>query len=379
MWARAGMGSACVRAGERSSSEGQLKDADAVSVPIVQTNCYHFDSSEHVIAFHAGEYVSHRYGRYGSPTAKALEQKIARLDDAEACVVSASGMATATSMMLALVPPNGRVVMTSDCYHNTRKLVEHLVSMGTRLAVVEPGDYEALERELDVGADLFFTESPTNPLLRCVDVPRASALCRARGTLFCVDSTFATPINQQPLQLGADIVVHSLTKYLGGHNDVMGGSLSASAEIVDKVRKTHGLLGGVLEPQSAYLLLRGMKTLHVRVERQNETARALARALEKMDGVTAVHYPGLPSHPDHEVARTQMRGHGGVVSFEIDGGLHAAARFVDALQIPMRTASFGGVDSLVQQPTVRACICLLLRLARARRSPPAASQRRGAS
>jgi cystathionine gamma-synthase len=263
-------------------------------------------------------------------------------------------MNTATTLLLALVPSGGHIVTTTDCYRRTRQFIATVLpKMGITVSVLDPSDVAGIERALaEHDASLFFSESPTNPYLRVVDVPRVSDLCHASGALVVIDSTFATPIHQKALDLGADLVIHSGTKYLAGHNDVMAGALVGKKETVGEVRKLLGILGGVLDPHAAYLLIRGLKTLAVRVERQSATAFALARELERHRAVERVWYPGLESHPDHAVARQQMRGFGGVVSFEVRGDLQTASKFVDALSIPYIAPSLGGVESLVEQPTV---------------------------
>eukprot|EP00475_Leptophrys_vorax_P030600 TRINITY_DN46007_c0_g2_i1.p2 TRINITY_DN46007_c0_g2~~TRINITY_DN46007_c0_g2_i1.p2 ORF type:complete len:312 (-),score=10.05 TRINITY_DN46007_c0_g2_i1:393-1205(-) len=226
--------------------------------------------------------------------------------------------------------------------------------MGITTTVIDPADMAALEKALDEHeVSLFFSESPTNPYLRCIDVPLVAGMCRAKGALVVIDGTFATPINQRVLPLGADLVLHSGTKYLAGHNDVLAGTLSGSKELVQRVRALHNVLGGVVDPHAAYLILRGLKTLELRVQRQNSTAMALAQTLAAHPKVLRVHYPGLPCHPEHEIAVRQMaEGFGGVVSFEVDGDLARTSAFIDALVIPYIAPSLGGVESLVEQPTI---------------------------
>ena len=263
-------------------------------------------------------------------------------------------MCSATTMLLALVPAGGHIVVTTDCYRRTRQFIQTLLpKMGISTTVIDPADLGALaavlaEREVS----LFFSESPTNPYLRCVDVRAISALCRPKGCLVCVDSTFATPCNQRALALGADLVLHSATKYLAGHNDVLAGCVAGSSELVGRVRAMHNVLGGVIDPHAAYLVLRGLKTLSLRVARHNDNALRLAKVLEAHPMVARVHYPGLPSHPDHKVAVSQMSGFGGVVSFEIKGDLWTTAKFVDACRLPYIAPSLGGVESLIEQPTI---------------------------
>jgi cystathionine gamma-synthase len=224
--------------------------------------------------------------------------------------------------------------------------------MGVRCTVIDPADLAALERAVADGANLFFSESPTNPYLRVVDVAAIAERCRPRGTIVVIDSTLATPVNQQALALGADLVLHSVTKYLAGHTDVLAGALVGRESLIRQIRELHGVLGGVLDPHAAYLVLRGMKTLSLRVARANENAGVVARFLEQHDKIERVHYPGLPSHRDHAVAKRQMTGFGGMVSFEVRGGLEGASKLIDALRVPYIAPSMGGVESLVEQPTV---------------------------
>jgi len=263
-------------------------------------------------------------------------------------------MNSATTLLLALVPAGGHIVVTTDCYRRTRQFIQTLLpKMGISTTVIDPADLSALRRVLaERPVSLFFSESPTNPYLRCVDVRAIAALCRPLGCLVCIDSTFATPCNQRALALGADLVLHSATKYLAGHNDVLAGAVAGSGPLVARVRAMHAVLGGVLDPHAAYLLLRGLKTLSLRVARHNENALRLAQRLEGHPKVRRVHYPGLSSHPDHATARTQMSGFGGVISFEIEGDLWATGKFIDACRLPYIAPSLGGVESLIEQPAI---------------------------
>ncbi|XP_019083820.1 PREDICTED: cystathionine gamma-synthase 1, chloroplastic-like [Camelina sativa] len=283
-----------------------------------------------------------------------LEKKISALEGAESTLVMASGMCATTVMLFALVPPNGHIVTSTDCYRKTKIFMEtFLPKLGITVIVIDPADTPGLEDAVNKHeVSLFFTESPTNPFLRCVDIELVSKICHKRGTLVCIDGTFATPLNQKPLALGADLVVHSATKYIGGHNDVLGGCVSGSMELVSEVRNLHHVLGGTLNPNAAYLLIRGMKTIHLRVKQQNLTALRMAQILETHPKVSHVYYPGLPSHPEHHIAKRQMTGFGGVVSFEIDGDRETTIKFVDSLKIPYIAPSFGGCESIVDQPAI---------------------------
>ena len=347
---KTGASTRAVHGGERA---GRPRVSDSLSTPIVQTATFWFRDTQELIDYQEGRYASFEYGRYGNPTVRALEQKLAELEDGADCLVSASGMNSITTLLLTLVPQGGHVVTTHDCYRRTRQFMRTVMpKMGVRASVIDPEDMAGLESALRDGATLFFSESPTNPYLRVVDIGRASALCRARGAISVIDSTFATPINQRALVLGADVVLHSGTKYIAGHNDVMCGVLVGRRELIQPIRDLHGILGGVVDPHAAWLVLRGAKTLALRVERANHNARALAGFLEAHPKIERVHYPGLASHPDHAIARAQMSGFGGVVSFEVRGTLETASKFVDALRLPYIAPSLGGTESLVEQPTV---------------------------
>jgi cystathionine gamma-synthase len=335
--------------------EPRKRALDAVTQPIVCTSTYAFDDTAEIRSHFEGRITREEYGRYGNPTVRAAERKIAELDGAEDCLLFASGMAAATTALLALLKSGQHVVMTSDCYRRTRQFVaKTLPRYGIEHTFVEPGDDEALETAIRPGKTrLILAESPSNPYLRVADLPRLVAIRdRHPGVKILIDSTFATPINQRPLEIGVDLVLHSATKYLGGHNDLLAGSLSGNEALIAGLRDLRGVLGGILDPHAAYLLLRGAKTLDLRVKRQNETAHRVAAWLEAHARVDRVFYPGLPSHPDHAVAVRLMSGFGGVVSFLVKGDLDAASRFIDATRLPIIAPSLGGVESLIEQPAL---------------------------
>ncbi len=345
-----GTSTRAVHGGER---EGRPRVSDALTTPIVQTATYWCRDTQEVIDYQEGRYRSFEYGRYGNPTVRTAEAKLCELEGAEACLISASGMNSITTLLLALLPRDGRIVTTRDCYRRTRQFIGSLLpKLGVEATVIDPADIGALESALSAGATLFFSESPTNPYLRVVDIPRVSELCHANGAVMVIDATFASPVNQQPLSLGADLVLHSGTKYLAGHNDVMAGALLGSEAQVAPIRELQGIMGGIIDPHAAYMLLRGTKTLALRVQRSNQNAEQLASFLERHHAIERVHYPGLQSHPDHEIAVAQMSGFGGVVSFQVRGSLESASKFIDALRIPYIAPSLGGTESLVEQPTV---------------------------
>ncbi|KAL8217812.1 hypothetical protein R6Q57_021185 [Mikania cordata] len=346
-----GDGSVAIHAGERL---GRGIVTDAITTPVVNTSAYFFKKTIDLIDFKEKRQVSFEYGRYGNPTTEVLEKKISQLEGAESTLILASGMCASTVMLLALVPAGGHIITTTDCYRKTRIFIEtFLPKMGITASVIDPADVAGLEHALDNHkVSLFFTESPTNPFLRCVDIELVSKLCHAKGAVVCIDGTFATPLNQKALALGADIILHSATKYLGGHNDVLAGCVSGSTEIISQIRNVHHVLGGTLNPNAAYLIIRGMKTLKLRVQQQNSTAQRMAELLEAHPKVKHVYYPGLKSHPEHELAKKQMTGFGGVVSFEVDGDLTTTIKFVDSLKIPYIAPSFGGCESIVDQPAI---------------------------
>jgi cystathionine gamma-synthase len=294
------------------------------------------------------------YGRYGNPTVAAVESRLAALDGGEDAVLYASGMSAVTSVLLSVLPTGAHVVMTDDCYRRTRQFcMTFLKRFAIETTVVPMGDYAALEAAIIPKKTRFIiSESPTNPYLRIADLEQLARLGKDYRVLTLIDSTFATPLNQRPLEWGIDLVVHSATKYLSGHNDLMAGVVVGRADRIKALRDARGVLGGVVDPQNAYLLDRGIKTLGVRVTQQNRTALAVAQFLEAHSRIERVWYPGLASHPDHLTATAQMNGFGGVVSFEVAGDLKATSKFIDRLRIPYIAPSLGGVESLIEQPAL---------------------------
>ncbi|MCG8592151.1 MAG: aminotransferase class I/II-fold pyridoxal phosphate-dependent enzyme, partial [Proteobacteria bacterium] len=316
-----------------------------------QTSTFWFKNSQEVMDYHEGRTDREDYGRYGNPTWRAVERKLAQLEGGEETVLFASGMAAATTTFLALVPQGGHIIVTSDCYRRTRQFFrQYLTKLGVEVSVIEPADPKRFEQAIRDDTVLFFTESPTNPYLRVIDVDKVVRIARARGVKVMVDTTFASPVNHRPLLQGADYVIHSATKYLAGHNDLLAGAVVGSAEAIAPIREAVGVLGAILDSHAAWLLLRGLKTLALRVARHNENGLEVARWLEAHPKVRRVFYPGLPSHPDFETARAQMDGFGGVVTFELETDLEGAMRFVDAARLPYQAPSLGGVESLIELP-----------------------------
>ncbi len=292
------------------------------------------------------------YGRYGNPTVRELENRVAALEGADDALAFASGMAAVTSTLFALTKAGDHVVLFNDCYRRTRQFVtQTLTRFGVEQTMIPPGDLAALSAALRPNTRCVVTESPTNPYLHCVDLEQVASIVRRHGRArTLVDSTFATPVNCRPLRFGIDLVVHSATKYLSGHNDVLGGIVAGPQHLISLLREARGVLGGVLDPHAAFLIARGIKTLNLRVERQNRTAHAVALELERHPRIKRVFYPALESHTSHGVARGQMRGYGGVVSFIVEGGRSAAAAVVDACRLAKIAPSLGGVETLIEQP-----------------------------
>jgi cystathionine gamma-synthase len=326
---------------------------DSLTLPIIQTATYTFKNTAELVAYMEGHREREEYGRYGNPTVRVLEERVAALEGAEDAAAFSSGMAAVTSAIFALVGQGGHVVLFNDCYRRTRQFVTtFLARFGVRHTLVPSADLVALEAAIEKDTKLVISEAPTNPYLAVVDLPRLAEICRERRVKTLIDSTFATPVNLQPAALGIDLIVHSATKYLSGHNDVLAGVLAGKAGLVSLVRDVRHILGGTCDPHAAYLVHRGIKTLALRVHHQNASAQALAEALERHDQVARVYYPGLESHPSHKTATSIMRGFGGVVTFELKGDLASTGRFIDALKIPRIAASLGGVESLVEQPAL---------------------------
>jgi len=337
------------------AGEKRVKPHHAITTPIVQTSTYTFENTRDLVDYMEArlwgdEIEREEYGRYGNPTIAAVEAKLANLDSGEAACLFSSGMAAVTTTLLSLLSAGSHVIMTDDCYRRTRQFVtKFLARYGVEATQVPMGDYEAMEAAIRPHTKVILSESPTNPYLRVLDLKKLVAIAKKHNLKTIVDSTFATPINQRPLEFGVDFVVHSATKYLGGHNDLLAGVVIGSNYMISAIREMRGILGDVSDPQTAYLLLRGLKTLELRVQRQNETADQIAHFLAKHPAVRRVYYPGLISHPDYEVAIEQMSGFGGVVSFELETDLEGTGHFIDQLQIPYIGPSLGGVESLVEQ------------------------------
>lgn len=339
------------------AGDARHKPYDAVPTPLVQTATYTFRDSAEIVDFTEGRHPDAErgeYGRYGNPTVRAIELRLAALEGTEDAALFTSGMSALTTAVLALVRGGQHVVLFRDCYRMTLEFTtDVLARFGVAHTLLAAGDVAALPDAIRPETRLVLSESPTNPYLSCIDLGAVAAACKARrGVKSLIDATFATPINCRPAAHGIDLVVHSATKYLAGHNDVLAGVVCGPAGLVSLVRDLRGVLGGVCDPHAAFLVGRGMKTLALRVAQQNATAQALAEMLEKHPRIERVYYPGLASHATHAVARAQMRGFGGVLSFVVKGGIDAARAVVDRAKVARIGPSFGGVESLIEQPAV---------------------------
>ncbi len=335
------------------AGEARFRAHHSLTVPIVQSAVYTFASTADLVAYTEDRLFweapeREEYGRYGNPPVRALEAKIAELEGAQDAIVVGSGMSAVTATLLLLLQPGQHFLLTDQCYPSTLEFSQKFLRRyGIDCTLVPFGDDQALTAAIRPQPRLISPEPPTNPLMRCLDLDLLVAIARRHQLLTVVDATFATPYNQRPLHFGVDLVLHSLTKYLGGHNDLMGGSVAGRFDLTTPLRQMQHLFGCLVAPQTAYLTLRGIKTLPLRVERQNQSGLAVARFLEQHPKVRRVWYPLLESHPDYAVASATLRGGGGVVSFEVDGDGARAHRLIDALRIPTIGPSLGGVESMV--------------------------------
>jgi cystathionine gamma-synthase len=332
--------------------EDRLKPGFAMTDPIFCAATYTFPNTQAVIEFVEQKQPREEYGRYGNPSERVVERKLAALEGGEAAITYSTGMAAVGGYLLAKLEAGDEIVLFDECYHRTRELCKkHLGKFGVVTHTVPACDYEQMEAAINSNTKLLISESPTNPHLSVVDLERFAALGKKHGVETLVDATLATPYNVRPLEYGVDCVLHSCTKYLGGHNDLLAGVVIGSEARLEPVRKLRGVLGIGNGPHTIYLLQRGLKTLELRMQRHNENGLALARFLEGHPRVEKVYYPGLPSHRDYEVARRTMRGFGGLVTFLVkDADARQTAQVVDAVRLPRIGPSLGGVESIIEQP-----------------------------
>ncbi len=333
---------------------GQSPDPEygGVSVPIHQSATFAFKNAEQGAALFEGRGKGYIYTRLGNPTVKALEDSLTELEGGTAALAAATGMAAVTTVYMALLGQGAHIVSTEACYSASRTLIEtEFARYGVAFDYVDTSDPENVRRALRPETKLLWLDTPANPTLAISDIRACAALAHERGALVAVDNTFSSPILQQPLALGADIVVHSVTKSINGHSDVVGGMIVvADEDLFVRLRKTHRLLGGTMDPHQAWLVLRGVKTLALRIEKSQDNAMRLAPWLAAHPRVAWVNYPGLPDHPQHALARTQMKGFGAMICFGLKGGYDAGKRLMDAVRLATLAVSLGGVDTLIEHP-----------------------------
>ncbi|TWU48188.1 trans-sulfuration enzyme family protein [Rubripirellula reticaptiva] len=344
-----GLSTQCVHSGEQ-----RQKPEGAITQPIFTASTYTFASTADLLRFVEGEEQREEYGRYGSPNEKSVEAKLAALDGAEDAILYSSGMAAIVGLLMTKLQSGDEIVFFDQCYHRSREFCsKHLARFGVVTHQVPTGDFAAMEASINDRTKLIVSESPTNPHLTSVDLEKFVAIGKANEVETLIDATLATPYNLRPIDYGVDYVWHSATKYLGGHNDLLAGSIAGSRELLDPVRKLRGVLGSVNSGHNLYLLERGLKTFELRMERHNKNGLAIAEFLEAHPRVGRVYYPGLKSHPSHEIAAAQMRGFGGLITFTVkDADWKETSRVVDAAQIARIAPSLGGVESLIEQPLV---------------------------
>ena len=343
------MGTLSVHAGE-----ARQKLADAITDPIVCASTYTFSSTQAVIDFIEQNQQREEYGRYGNPNERVVERKLAALEGGEEALVYATGMAAIVGLLMAKLNAGDEIVFFDQCYHRSREFCfKHLSRFGVVTHQVATGDFEAMERAITPKTRMLVSESPTNPQLSVIDLERFVDLASKHHVETLIDATLATPYNLQPLAFGVDYVLHSATKYLAGHNDLLAGVIVGSREKMESVRHLRGIMGGINSPHNLYLLERGLKTFSLRMQQHNRNGQAIAEFLAGHPRVEKVYYPGLATHPTHAIAARTMRGYGGLVTFLLkDADWRATAKVIDSVRIPRIGPSLGGVESLIEQPMV---------------------------
>lgn len=320
----------------------------ATQVPVVLSVAYGYDDMDEWYDVAIGKKKGHIYGRNTNPTVQAFEDKVKILEGGEAATSFSTGMAAISNTLSTFLVPGDRIVSIKDTYGGTNKIfTEFLPRQQIKVTLCETGNHEQIESEVTKGCKILYLETPTNPTVKITDIERMAKVGRDAGALVIVDNTFGTPINQNPLALGADLVIHSATKFLGGHADALGGVVCGSKELVEKIYHFREINGATMDPMAAYLMLRGMKTLHLRVRQQSENAMALAKYLQTKEIVEGVYYPGLETHPNHDIAKKQMKQFGGMLSFAVKGGVDTVRDLLPKLQFANRAANLGAVETTV--------------------------------
>jgi cystathionine gamma-synthase len=347
--AGSGPSTVAVHAGEQRQKTG-----NSITDPIFVASTYTFADTQSVIQFIEEKQPREEYGRYGNPSERVVERKLAALEGGESALLFSSGMSALVVLLLAKLNSGDEVVFFDECYHRSREFCsKHLARFGVVTRQVKACDYDAMEAAITPRTKFLISESPTNPHLSIVDLDRFADLGHRHGVETLIDATLGTPFNIHPLAAGIDYVLHSATKYLGGHNDLLAGTLISTAEKLEPVRNLRGITGAINSPHNIYLLERGLKTFELRMSRHNENGLAVAEFLAGHPRIEKVYYPGLTSHPYHEVAKRTMRGFGGLVTFLVrDADWQQTARVVDSVKIPRIAPSLGGVESLIEQPLV---------------------------
>lgn len=345
----AGFSTQGVHAGER-----RQKAEGAIATPIFTASTFTFESTESLLRFVDGHEQREEYGRYGTPNERSVEAKLAALEGAEDAIIYSSGMAAIVGVLMTRLNQGDEIVFFDQCYHRSREFcAKHLSRFGVVTRQVKTGDFEAMEQAINPKTKMLVSESPTNPHLTAVDLEKFVALGRKHQVETLIDATLATPYNLRPIEYGVDLVLHSATKYLGGHNDLLAGVICGSKDALEPIRSLRGILGSVNSSHNMYLLERGLKTFELRMQRHNENGQRIAEFLDQHPRVERVYYPGIESHPTHQVAATQMRGYGSLITFTVkDADWRETSRIVDAAKIPRIAPSLGGVESLIEQPLV---------------------------
>jgi cystathionine gamma-synthase len=336
------------------AGEARQKLGDSITDPIFCASTYTFENTQSVIDYIEHEQPREEYGRYGNPGERIVERKLAALEGGDEAILFSSGMAAMVGLLMAKLNSGDEVIFFDECYHRSREFcTKHMSRFGVTTRQVRACDYSAMEAVITPRTRLLISESPTNPHLSCVDLERFAEIGQKRHVDTLIDATLATPYNLRPIAAGVDYVLHSATKYLGGHNDLLAGVVIGTKEKTEPIRKLRGIMGAINGPQNCYLLSRGLKTFELRMQRHNENGMMVAEFLANHPRVERVYYPGLPSHPYYEIARKTMRGFGGLVTFLVkDADWRATADVVDAVKIPRIAPSLGGVESLIEQPLV---------------------------
>lgn len=342
-----GIGTKAVHSGERE----QKRENRSVTIPLEQTATYFFENTRQIIDFYQGNLKGIKYGRYGCPTQHAVEEKMADLEGGDRALVFASGMNAIITTVFSLLKKGDHLVFTDDCYRNTRRFfLEILPRFGIKSTGIAVG--KDISHYITKNTKLFFSEIPTNPFLRVIDLSKMINLLKKKKIISVIDSTFASPINVRPIEYDADLVIHSATKYLGGHHDLLAGVVVGKSGLMDAIQEQRDIFGGIIDPNTSFLLLRSLQTLEIRMEAHNKKGLIVAKYLEKHPKVERVWYPGLKSHPDYLLAKKQMKGFGGVVTFSLKANEKETSKFIDGLEIPYIATNFCGPQSLIEQHAI---------------------------